>query len=60
YLFAHVGGATMINSILKPLPATFFGWAGEVWVGMITASLASFALWLICYWLYKRKIFIKI
>ncbi|HEC44801.1 MAG TPA: DUF5009 domain-containing protein [Bacteroides sp.] len=60
YLFAHMGGATMINSILKPLPATFFGWAGEVWVGMITASLASFALWLICYWLYKRKIFIKI
>lgn len=60
YLLAHVGGAKLIHRIVLPFSATFFGWTGRLGVNIITASISSFALWGICYWLYKKKIFIKI
>lgn len=60
YLFAHVGGARLVADLVKPLSVAVFGWAGDWWMGLLTASLATFLLWGICYWMYKRKIFIKI
>ncbi|MBN1351403.1 DUF5009 domain-containing protein [candidate division KSB1 bacterium] len=60
YLFSHVGGADLINNIIKPFTMGFFGWTGELPAKLITASLALFLMWYICFWLYKRKIFIKI
>lgn len=60
YLFNHVGGSNMIERIIHPFSYGIFGWLGELPAGMITALLVWFALWCICYWLYKRRIFIKI
>jgi predicted acyltransferase len=60
YLFMHVGGADIISEIFTPFTKAFFSWAGELAVGTITAVLVWAALWYICYWLYKQRIFFKI
>lgn len=60
YLFAHVGGANLIKKIYLPFSNALFGWAGELWSAIILSALVLFTLWYICYWLYKRKIFIRI
>ncbi len=60
YLFAHVGGASLVSSLIRPFPASLLGFAGPFWVGFITALASSLALWGICYWLYRNKLFIRI
>ncbi|VAW18614.1 N-acetylglucosamine related transporter, NagX [hydrothermal vent metagenome] len=60
YLFAHVGGARLIENIIRPFTSTIFSWAGGPGVNIITSSLAALGLWYICYWMYKQKLFIKI
>jgi hypothetical protein len=37
-----------------------FSWTGEPLKDIITALTIWTALWGICYWLYKNKLFIKI
>ncbi len=60
YLFAHVGGAGLISQIIRPFTFTVFPWAGEAGVNILTGILGTLGLWYICYWMYKREIFIKI
>jgi len=60
YLFMHVGGANIIHEIFTPFTKAFFFWGGELMVGIITSLLVWAALWYICYWLYKKKLFFKI
>jgi predicted acyltransferase len=60
YLFAHVGGADFIEHIIHPFSMALFGWTGELLSKIITGTLVLFLLWYICYWFYKRRIFIKI
>ena len=60
YLFTNTGGAEWLARIVKPFAAGFFGWTGDL-PAKILASLVVWALlWSICYWLFKRKIFIRI
>jgi predicted acyltransferase len=60
YLFAHVGGALLLRNIVAPFSIPLFGLAGS-WIGEFMTSLIVLGLlWYICFWLYKRKIFIKI
>lgn len=60
YLFAHVGGADLITQIIRPFTFTFFSWTGETGANILTGLLATLGLWYICYWMYERKLFIKI
>jgi predicted acyltransferase len=60
YLFAHVGGANFVENIVHPFSFLFFGWTGETAAAIITSLIVLFLLWYICYWLYKKKIFIRI
>ena len=60
YLFAHVGGARFIERVIHPFSMALFGWTGELTAAFITNSIVLFLLWYICYWFYKRKIFIRI
>jgi predicted acyltransferase len=60
YLFAHVGGANFIEEILHPFTYALFGWGGEQTAAILTAVVVWLALWSICYWMYIRKLFIKI
>jgi len=60
YLFAHVGGAKLIKKMMLPFSNALFGWTGELGAQIILSCIVLFMLWYICYWLYKRKIFIRI
>jgi predicted acyltransferase len=60
YLFAHVGGADFIEHIIHPFSMAVFGWTGELSAKIISSIIVLFLMWYICYWLYKKKIYIKI
>ena len=60
YLFAHVGGAGFIEEIVHPFTNSLLGWTGTLPTKMITSLIVLFFLWYLCYWLYRRRIFIKI
>jgi predicted acyltransferase len=60
YLFCHLGGAGLFVKILHPYVELLFSWWGEMMVKVITSLVAWTALWYLCYWLYKNKIFFKI
>ena len=60
YLFAHVGGADLIKSIFLPFSNLLFGWTGELGANIMLSLVVLFFLWYICYWMYKKKIFIRI
>ncbi len=60
YLFGHVGGSQFIEHVIHPFSMTLFGWTGELMANIITSAIVLYLLWYICYWLYKKKIFIRI
>jgi predicted acyltransferase len=60
YLFAHVGGADLVHTVVKPFTIALFGWMGTLTADILTGFVVWFCLWYITYWMYKRKIFIKI
>ncbi|MCP3933681.1 MAG: DUF5009 domain-containing protein [Bacteroidetes bacterium] len=60
YLFAHIGGADLIQKIILPFSNALFGWTGELGAQIILSVFVLFFLWYLCYWLYKKKIFIRI
>jgi predicted acyltransferase len=60
YLFGHLGGGKMMTSIPKPFVFGLLGWMGELPAELITSFLGWMLMWYICYWLYKRKLFIRI
>jgi predicted acyltransferase len=60
YLFAHVGGAELVYNIVKPFSFGLVSGLGELYAGIVTSIITWFLLWYITYWLYTRKIFIKI
>jgi hypothetical protein len=60
YLFFHIGGAHLVSKIFVPFTKAFFSWGGELLVEIMTSLATWAALWYICYWLFKNRIFIKI
>lgn len=60
YLFTNTGGSRWVHGIVSPFTNGFFAWVGEMPSQLITAFVVWALLWYICYWLYRRRIFIKI
>jgi predicted acyltransferase len=60
YLFAHVGGAKLVQTVVKPFTFGLFGWMGTLTADILTGFVVWFGLWYITYWMYKKKIFIRI
>lgn len=60
YLFMHVGTPDIIHEIFTPFTKAFFSWGGGHTVAAINGILVWAALWYVCYWLYRRRIFFKI
>jgi predicted acyltransferase len=60
YLFFSIGGADLISKIIAPFSRLFFSWGGDLTLGIITSLAVWAALWYLCYWLYKNRLFIKI
>lgn len=60
YLFGEVQGPQWIRGIPRPFVEASFGWAGNAYANLVLSFIVWAMLWYICYWLYRRKIFIKI
>jgi predicted acyltransferase len=60
YLFAHVGGNQLIRDIISPFTQALFEWTGRLNVNIITSLTVWALLWYICYFMYKKRVFIKI
>ncbi len=60
YMFAHVGGARMIYSIFIPFTSGLFSFGGDIFVGVLPSIFSWAGLWYICYFLYTKKVFIRI
>lgn len=60
YLFTQAGGADWFERLVSPFAQGLLGWRGE-WAVQAATSLGVLALlWCLCYWLYRREIFIRI
>ena len=60
YLFSHVGGANFIEQIIHPFSFAIFGSGGVLFAQIMSSALVWVALWGICYWMFKNRLFIKI
>ena len=60
YLFFEIGGSGFLRKIFIPFTNALFSWAGSLTVNIMTSLTVWAALWYICFWLYKNKLFIKI
>jgi predicted acyltransferase len=60
YMFAHMGGNNFLHNIAKPFTNGLFSWSSDLTREMILSLTVWAMLWYICYFLYKRKIFIKL
>jgi len=60
YLFTNSYGAEWFHRIAQPFTMGLFGWAGQLTGEIVTSVVVWGMLWYVCYWLYKKRIFIKI
>jgi len=60
YMFFSLGGADFISRMVAPFSGMLFSWAGDLTVEVVTSLSVWAAMWYLCYWLYKNKLFIKI
>jgi predicted acyltransferase len=60
YLLFEIGGADFISKIFIPFINLLFAWGGNMTVSIMTSLAVWAALWYICYWLFKNRLFIKI
>ncbi|MFK5924858.1 MAG: DUF5009 domain-containing protein [Verrucomicrobiota bacterium] len=60
YLFAHIGGAGLVRKVIKPFSGAVFDHIEFIPTEAATNLIVWFALWYMCYWMYKKKIFIRI
>ncbi|MFD2101488.1 acyltransferase family protein [Flagellimonas iocasae] len=60
YLFSHVGGAKLVERVLFPFSNAIFTPFGDLAAQILTSFCVWISLWGICYWMYKKRLFIKI
>jgi predicted acyltransferase len=60
YLFTESGGTKWIGSLAFPFTMAFVPWIGELAAEIATSVAAWSMLWYSCFWLYRKKIIIKI
>jgi predicted acyltransferase len=60
YLFQESGGTVWVRKLVTPFAMAFAGWSGELPAEILLSGAAWAVLWYMCYWLYKKKIIIKI
>jgi predicted acyltransferase len=60
YLFFSFGGSNTVSEVFKPIINTFFSWTGELMTEILISLSVWASLWYACYWMFLKKIFIKI
>jgi predicted acyltransferase len=60
YLLTETGGANWLTAIAKPFTFGLFGWTGDLGARVVTSLAVWVMLWAVCYFLYKKRILIRI
>lgn len=60
YLFAHIGGADLLRTIVAPVTHALSPVTGPLGADILLSLATLFMLWLLCFWLHKRRIYIRI
>jgi len=60
YLFASLGGGTLFLKIITPFSNSLIGGFSPWFASLTSGFFVLLGLWYLCYWLYKKQIFIKI
>lgn len=60
YLFAMLGGRKLLSRMARPFTYRLFSWSNDIVINMVTITIVAAMVWYISYFLYKRKIFIKL
>ena len=62
YMFANTVGSQWFNSFMEIFTGGFLSWLGssEGTIKILNAMIVFGIEWYLCYWLFKKKIFIKI
>jgi len=60
YCIAHLFAGFTINSLKTHLGQNFFKFAGDAYEGFFLGTAVLLVYWLILYWMYRRKIFLRI
>lgn len=60
YLFTESGGTAWVRHLVGPFTMAFAGWIGKLPAEILTSAAAWAVLWLMCFWLFKKRIIIKI
>jgi predicted acyltransferase len=60
YMIAHLFEPFIVDSFKTHLGQGFFELAGKAWEPLITGIVVLVVYWLILFWMYRRKIFLKI
>ena len=60
YLFTESGGTSWVTRLVRPFTLGFAGWTGTLPAEIVTSLAAWAVLWSMCFWLYRRKIVVKI
>lgn len=60
YLFTSLGGRQLLTRMARPFTYRLFIWSNDIVIDMVTILAVAFMVWYICYFLYKRKIFLKL
>lgn len=60
YMAANTIGDATIKKSIEIFTIGFLSWMGTPLVNLLTALLTLGGYWYLCYWLYKKQVFIKI
>ena len=61
YMFNALGGSGILHRIFTPFTNSVLSpLTGEFYSALIQGVAVYFSLWYICYWMYKKRLFIKI
>lgn len=60
YLFWHARGKLLMETLAEPIVYRLVGWVSPAAMRVSMVLAVSAMLWYLCYFLYKRKIFIRI
>lgn len=60
YLFFSAGGSDLLRKIFIPFIDALFSGGGSLCVKIVTDFIVWLFMWYMCFWLYQKRIFIKI
>jgi predicted acyltransferase len=60
YLFWHNGGTAVMKTLSAPVLDRLLGWTSPEIIHIVSVLTIAFMLWYVCYFLYRKNIFIRI